>query len=145
MVRTVVMVIVLVLAVAFTLLNWAALSAPMTLSLGFASVNAPLGMVLLAIVALLCIAFAVWALTLQAQVLAETRRQARELQAQRELADKAEASRFVELRDFVRTSLEQTGNTLSAHLGQIEDRLDRDRAIPPDVPRGEGGALLPRR
>jgi hypothetical protein len=143
MVRTVVTVLVLVLLAAFTLLNWSALSAPMALSLGFADVQAPLGLVLLAIVAVLCIAFAVWAITLQAQALAETRRNARELQAQRELADTAEASRFVELREFFRTSLEQSTNTLAAHLGQIEDRIDRERQRRAAVPPGDGGRALP--
>lgn len=152
MVRNVVMVIVLALVAGFTLLNWSALSAPMALSLGIGSVEAPLGLVMLAIVALLCILFAAWAITMQATVLAETRRHTKELQAQRELADTAEASRFVELRDFVgaelqrsaqetRTTLEQTGNTLVAHLGQIEDRLDRERFGPSDVPRAEDARL----
>jgi hypothetical protein len=145
MVRTVTTVLVLVLLGAFTLLNWSALSAPMALSLGFADVQAPLGLVLLAIVAVLCIAFAVWAITLQAQALAETRRSARELQAQRELADTAEASRFVELREFFRTSLEQSTNTLAAHLGQIEDRIDRERRRAAALPPSDGGAVLPPR
>ena len=84
----------------------------------------------------------------------ENRRNARELQAQRELADQAEASRFSQLRSFLerelgrlgekteeskvvvlaklealerelRSVVEQSGNTLAAYIGEIEDRLER--------------------
>jgi hypothetical protein len=87
-------------------------------------------------------------------VILETRRYGRELQSQRELADKAEASRFTELRGFLdaelstlaarvaeiksgtdtrldqlerdlRASVEQTGNTLAAYIGELEDRVER--------------------
>jgi len=89
----------------------------------------------------------------------DTRRNARELQLNRELADKAEASRFTELRGFVeaglkqgaeqdkaaqqalmarldtmentlRTSVEQSGNSLSAYIGELEDRLTPDKNEP---------------
>lgn len=146
MIRNAVLVLVLALAVAFAFLNWDALAAPMALSLGFATVTASLGAVLLVVAGLLGVAFGVWALSLQAAVLAESRRHAKEMQAQRELADRAEASRFVELREFVRTALEQTGNTLSAQIGQLEDRLERGRvAMPSDAGAVDEARLLPPR
>jgi hypothetical protein len=91
---------------------------------------------------------------LQAGVILEARRLTKEVKAQRELADSAEASRFTELRTLLEGELhrmeaqaaesnrelgarieqsergmqdklaEATG-TLSAHLGEIEDKLDR--------------------
>jgi len=80
---------------------------------------------------------------LQSSVLLETRRHNREMQTQRDLADKAEASRFTELRNFLEAQAtarsaqdgerhaamlaraQQTENSLAAHIGQLEDRLER--------------------
>ena len=92
-------------------------------------------------------------LWLQAGTLLESRRQSRELAAQRELADKAEASRFTDLRQMLegefarlkgtntsgqpgellerlnrmeaalRQDIHDTGNGLAAHIGELEDRL----------------------
>jgi hypothetical protein len=123
----------------FSALNWGAFIAPTVLSLGFTSVEAPLGLILLAIVALLTLLFLVYITYLQSTVLLESRRHGRELQAQRDLAEQAETSRFNQLRIFMetelqklsgdmeqlRSSLEQTGNTLAAYIGELEDRFDR--------------------
>jgi hypothetical protein len=86
--------------------------------------------------------------------LLENRRTARELKAQRELADKAETSRFTELQQYLaaeshamadrddqesqrlderfadlqadlESRIEQSGNTLAAYIGELEDRLER--------------------
>jgi hypothetical protein len=110
-------------------------------------------LILLAIIGLLTLLFLVYVTYLQSTVLFETRRHSRELQAQRELAEQAEASRFNQLRAFIetelekvageieqsksllltrldqierdfRTGLEQTGNSLAASIGELEDRFD---------------------
>jgi ParB-like chromosome segregation protein Spo0J len=86
--------------------------------------------------------------------LMEVRRITREATDQRHLADKAEASRFTELRQYLQTEMqsmaarelelsekmqqkidqsqavltrviEQSGNGLEASIGELEDRLDR--------------------
>jgi hypothetical protein len=91
---------------------------------------------------------------LQTSVLLESRRHTRELQTQRQLAEQAEASRYSQLRQYLeaelpklaaqqeqghariaarldqmdgdlRQVLEQTGNTLAAYIGELEDRLQR--------------------
>jgi uncharacterized protein YlxW (UPF0749 family) len=91
---------------------------------------------MLALTVILAIFFVVYVLYLQSTVLMETRRHGRELQAQRELADKAEVSRFTELRSYLETRIaslqsalaariEQSDNTTAAHVGQLEDRLSR--------------------
>jgi hypothetical protein len=110
------------------------------LSLGFTTVQAPLGLIMLALVAFLCVLFTVWVITMQARSLKDARRQTKELQAQRDLADKAEASRFTELRAELmarldrlqadsRLAVEQSGNTVAAHVGELEDRLERAGVI----------------
>ena len=143
MARAVAFFLILLLVGLFALLNWEAFAAMTPISLGFTTVQAPLGLIMLGLVAFLCLLFTVWVISLQAGSLLESRRQTKELQVQRDLADKAEASRFTELRtDLVarldrlqtenRVALEQSANTLAAQLGQLEDRLERERpAAPP--------------
>ena len=75
--RTLAIVFVLGLLAVFALLNWSAFLAPTTLSLGFASVEAPLGLILLAAVGLITALFLVYVVFLQSASLIDTRRQAR--------------------------------------------------------------------
>ena len=123
--RNVFLLIALAIVVIFAALNWNAIMTPTTLSVGIAQVQAPLGLVMLGIVAVLTTLFLLYVVYLQTTVLMETRRHARELQAQRELADQAEASRFTELRTFLETRLAELENSLSAAIGEMRDRLDR--------------------
>jgi type VI protein secretion system component VasK len=134
-IRAVVFCVVLLVVGGFALLNWAAFAAPTTLSLGVTSVQAPLGLIMLGLVVFLCVLFAVWVISLQAGALLEARRQTRELQAQRDLADKAEASRFTELRSDLLARLNEHANASAAYFGQLEDRLERARVLPPESER----------
>lgn len=138
MVRALAFFLVLVLVGLFALINWSVFTAPTALNLGFTTVDAPLGLIMLGLVAFLCVLFTGWVIALQAGSLAASRRQTRELQAQRDLADKAEASRFTELRAELlvrldrlqtesRIAIEQNGNAVAAQLGELQDRLERDR------------------
>jgi|SRR5687768_1113334 hypothetical protein len=128
--RNVALLVVLGLVAVFTALNWSVITAPTTLSLGFAEVRAPLGLVLLALLGLLTTLFLLYVVYLQSTVLLETRRHARELQAQRELADQAEASRFTELRGFLDKRLGELENSLSASIGELGERPEQ-RLPPP--------------
>jgi uncharacterized integral membrane protein len=123
--RTVVLLIVLALVAVFAVLNWSAFMAPTTLSLGIAQVQAPLGLIMLALIAILTALFLTYLVYVQTTVLLESRRHAKELQAQRVLADQAEASRFTELRTYLESRLTELENSLSAQVGEMRDRLDR--------------------
>jgi uncharacterized integral membrane protein len=152
-VRALVLLGVLGLFLIFMVLNWTTILAPTTLNLGVADVNAPLGLVMLGMIAVLTALFLVFIVYLQTSVLFEARRHAKELQTNRELADKAEASRFTELRQFmdaeiqkqaalqaeskaalltkldvlnadINRTIEISGNSLSAYIGELEDRLE---------------------
>jgi len=152
--RTGVLLVVVLLIAALAALNWNLIAAPATMSIGFMQVTAPLGLVMLGLTALLGIIFVAYVVYLQSSVLLETRRHTKEMQSQRDLADKAEASRFTELRNFLETRenvhmarnaerhaallvrleqlesavklrSDQTDNTIAAHIGQLEDRFDR--------------------
>lgn len=152
-VRALVLLGVLGLFLIFMVLNWTTILAPTTLDLGVADVNAPLGLVMLGMIAVLTALFLVFIVYLQTSVLFEARRHAKELQTNRELADKAEASRFTELRQFMDAEIQKqaslqaeskaslltkldvlsadihraidiSGNSLSAYIGELEDRLE---------------------
>jgi len=123
--RTFILLIVFAAVAIFAVLNWSAFMAPTTLSLGVAQVQAPLGLIMLGLVALLSVVFLLYVVYLQTTVLFETRRHAKALEAQRELADQAEASRFTELRGYLETRLGELDNSLSAQIGEMRDRLGR--------------------
>jgi len=154
--RTLLVLLVLGILAAFAAVNWSSFMAPTTLSLLFATVQAPLGLVMLGFTALLTALFLLFIAYLQASLLMDSRRYARELQAQRTLADQAEASRIAELRRYfeaelpklaeaiaesrgavetrldrldgdLRSVVEQAGNTLAAYIGEMEDRLERGK------------------
>ncbi len=153
-VRALVLLGVLALFLVFMVLNWTTIMAPTTLNLGIAEVIAPLGLVMLGMIALLTALFLIFIVYLQTSVLFEARRHAKELQTNRELADKAEASRFTELRQFmdaeiakqasiqaesksavltkievlsadIHRAIDISGNSLSAYIGELEDRLEK--------------------
>lgn len=153
-IRSLLFILILVAISAFAMLNWNAFLAPTTLSLGVADIQAPLGLVMLGVLVFVAVIFLVFVVYLQGTVLLDGRQHAKELQSNRKLADQAEASRFTELRNFleaelkkqaiqnaeshasllnridmlgreVRLSVEQSGNSLAAVLGEIEDKLDR--------------------
>ena len=103
--RTLLILIVLGAVAIFAAINWKAFMAPTTLSVVFATVEAPLGLILLVVVGLLTLLFLLYVVYLQSSILMENRRNARELQAQRELAEQAEASRISQLRSFLESEL----------------------------------------
>lgn len=153
-IRTGILLFVVLVIAALAALNWGTLATPTLMSLGFMQVTAPLGMIMLGLTVLLGILFIAYVIYLQSSVLLETRRHTKEMQVQRDLADKAEASRFTELRNFLESQenthmsrnaerhaaliarVEQLENTLAAHVGQLEDRLDRRSpvAVVPTTP-----------
>ena len=133
--------------VAFIGINWSAMTAPTDLNLLIMDIRAPLGLVLLGLMALLSAVFVGLIAYTQGTVLMETRRHAKELTVQRELADKAEASRFTELRNFLdaqhsamlarmdalearmSSRLKESDNTTAAYVGQLEDQLHRQGGV----------------
>jgi hypothetical protein len=152
--RTFSIIVALVLIAGFALLNWSAFMAPTTLSLGLGQVQAPLGLVMLVATGVVSALFLIVVAVVQARAIVEGRRHVRELQALRELADKAEVSRITELREFVgqglrhlesqlatdglqaqeriaqlerriQDRLDESTRTLSAYIGEVEDKLDR--------------------
>lgn len=163
-VRTLLLLLVLAAVSGFAVLNWNVFTAPTLLSLGITNVRAPLGVVMLGLLVTLTAVFLVFVVYLEASVLFDARHHARELRTNRELADQAESSRFTDLRAVLenglkrqeyldaesravvvarlerldvdlRAALEQSEASVSAGIGELEDRFEqaiaRDRTASP--------------
>ncbi len=142
-IRSIILAALLALLALFAILNWDAINASSTLSLGFMHIDAPLGLVMLAFTAAVCAVLFIHILLQQAGMIMEGRRLAKELKVQREIADKAEASRIAELRTRLESELlrletnaassqaailqqlNEGTASIAAHLGELEDKLDR--------------------
>jgi uncharacterized membrane protein YgaE (UPF0421/DUF939 family) len=122
--RSVVLLFILLAITALAVLNWATLTTPSQVSLGLMVMEAPLGLIMLTLTALMSIFFLAYVLSLHGSVLLETRRHTKEMQAQRELADKAEASRFTELRNYLETHHQQAQAQLLARIDSLQSHLD---------------------
>jgi len=111
--------IALALVAGFAALNWTAFMTPTTLSVFAFEIYAPLGGIMLGALAVLTLLAVAFAASWRTSMLLESRRLTRELAAQRELAERAEASRVAELGariDALDASLRQA-------LGVIEHSL----------------------
>lgn len=146
----------IVLLAVFAQLNLEEITRSSRLNLGFTSMQLPLGLVMLMLVMALALIFLVTTIYMRSTQLIETRKYARELSAQRELADQAEKSRFTELRGYLETQttlamnreigmvsaldrrlvrteklllerLEQSDNSNAAYWGQHDDGLQRNK------------------
>ena len=155
--RTLLILFVLGTLILFAAINWTAFVSPFKLSVVFTTVEAPLGLVLLGITGLLTLLFLIYLVFLQSSSLLESRRQARELQNQREIVEQSEASRFSRLHSFLevelqklalqndngqaallaklddlesrlRSTVEQSANSLAAYMGEIDDKLEKAAA-----------------
>ena len=158
--RTALLTLIVLVIVLLATFNWQALSMATPVSVGFTTFEAPLGLIMLCLTTLLAIFFVAYVVTLQGSVLMETRRHNKEMVVQRELADKAEASRFTELRtvlelrhqevqqqllariDALQAHLlaraQESDNSTAAYVGQLEQQL-RTRGPHPGTP----GDVLP--
>jgi biopolymer transport protein ExbB/TolQ len=160
--RTLLLVVFILLVAGFVALNFEQILQPTPLNFGVTQVQAPLGLVLLAMLTLVLVVFLAALVYSQTLHMMEVRRITRDAADQRTLADKAESSRFTELRQYLQTELqataarereladrmdqkmdqvqaaltqviEQTGNGLGASIGELEDRFERQN-LPRSAP-----------
>lgn len=121
--RTICIAIIVAMIGVLAAFNWTALSTPTVVSLGVTEIQAPLGVLMLALTILLSVFFIAYVLWMQGSVLMEARRHAKEMQAQRDLADKAEASRFTELRGVLEALHARDKDDVMARLDVLEAHL----------------------
>jgi len=131
MVRKLSFLVVVALLTAFVWLNWSALSAPVPISLGWTTVEAPLGLVLFVPLVVLCVLLPAWAISLHARVLRDVQAIRKALQ-QRELADREEGARLVDLRIDLLRALDEGVHATAARIGELEDRMERARLLTRD-------------
>ncbi|HYF17022.1 MAG TPA: hypothetical protein VEA40_04080 [Ramlibacter sp.] len=151
--RMLLLVLAIVLVAGFAAQNWAEITRSSLLNFGILQAEAPLGLILLTLLGLTALVALAGMASMRTRSLVETRQHVKELHAQRELADKAEASRFTELRTTLeshlrdsrqretiantemeksmaqhhrelRNQLEQMYHLLTNRLGELERRLD---------------------
>jgi uncharacterized membrane protein len=144
----------LLLVALFSAANWALLTTAAPIDLLLVTVQASPGLVLLSAILVIVLLFGVYVVSLRTATIIETRRHLKALEIQRELADKAEASRFTALAGQIEQqlaatralieetrahtdaridaldaslarTLNDTANAVFANLGQVDDKLDR--------------------
>jgi len=123
--RPLLLVLATAAVVVFALLNWAEFTRPVPVNLGIDRVTAPLPLILLGLLAAgLLVALATGAAT-QARYRRLDNEHAKALQAQRDLADRAEASRFVDLRQALDTHLRDTRQREATVANELDQALAR--------------------
>jgi len=145
--RMIIIVLVLLLLAGFVWQNWAAFNAPGDIKVLNQTTEAPLGLVMLGILAVLTLLYLVLYSSMRTASLIEFRRYSKEAEASRRLADEAESSRLEALQTFMdvelknvhaaigaavgelREEIDTRHNVVLAHLGQIDDRLERSGMV----------------
>ncbi len=151
--RMIFLVLVILAVAGFAAQNWAEINRPSTLNFGIMQAEAPMGLILLTLLGLTLLVFLATAATMRSRNLAETRQHVKAYNAQRELAERAEASRFTDLRQLLdghlqaerqrenvvhtelertmaqhqrelRNQLEQMYHLLTSRLSELERRID---------------------
>ncbi|MGA2187771.1 MAG: LapA family protein [Steroidobacteraceae bacterium] len=121
--RTMLAIALSVALAAFLILNWRVFAARVTLSFLVSSLDAPIGIVMLVLFALGVLVLSSYLGAWQGTLLMEFRRQTKELQAQRTLAESAEASRFTELGTLVREEMANSSRRVEAALEGLRGEL----------------------
>ncbi len=91
------MIVAGLLAAVFIVINWSVFAQPASFYFVVGTISVPIGVVMLGLIALVTLGYAIFLGIWQSRVLMDYRRQSKELQTQRSLADDAEASRFTAL------------------------------------------------
>ena len=151
--RLILLLVGIVLMAIFAALNWSEFVRPAQLSWAWRIGEAPLGLVMLALLVLSWVGFLIGSAYLETRYQLAAHRSSKLLDAQRVLADRAEASRFTELRTYLEsqtalavqreiattTRLEQAVHQERNEMMGAMDRLSRTlAAYSGDTTRGEG-------
>jgi hypothetical protein len=151
--RFVLLLVAILLVAGFAALNAQEIMRPSQLNFGIFQTEAPMGAILLGLLAVALLVFLASAAASAARMRAFETRYHRDLQAQRDLAEREEASRFTQLRQHfddqlaatrlrdpivstefernmiqsqreLRQQLEHLHHTLATRLGELENRMD---------------------
>lgn len=118
--RLTLLLVAIVALACFATLNWSEFARPVQLSWGFGTGEAPLGLIMLALLAASWIAFLLGSAYLETHYQLASHRNGKALEAQRVLADRAEASRFTELRTYMENQTAQAAQREAAAIARLE-------------------------
>ncbi len=119
-----ILIVFFILVGGFTALNWDTFNIPTELSIGFATLNMPLGIILLGCIIVITALFLLFIMMMQASTLLMTRRHSKAMHEQQKLADKAELSRFTDLRQFLELEFKQHVTQNVDLNNQIINKID---------------------
>ena len=108
---------------AIAALNWPEFTNPEPLSFGIFTATVPVGSLMLVLMAIALAVFLVSSAIQESRYLLDHRRHSRALQAQRDLAEKAESSRFTDLRQHLDTHIRETRQRETMVATEFEKRL----------------------
>jgi hypothetical protein len=113
-------VVAILLVAGFAAQNWSEFTRTSPLTFGVLVEEAALGLVMLAVFGITLLVLIVSSAMQDSLYLAESRRHAKSLQAQRDLAEKAEASRFTDLRQQLDAHLRENRQRESMASSEVE-------------------------
>ncbi len=114
------LVVAILLVAGFAAQNWAEFTRTSPLNFGLVVEEAPLGLIMLAVFGVTLLVFLLGSAMQESRHMVESSRHAKSLQAQRDLAEKAEASRFTELRQQLDTHLRDNRQRESVVASEFE-------------------------
>ncbi len=117
----------IVLMAVFAALNWSEFVRPAQISWGWSMGEAPLGLVMLALLLLSWVGFLIGSAYLETRYQLAAHRNSKILEAQRVLADKAESSRFTELRTYIESQTALAVQREIATATRLEQAVHLDR------------------
>lgn len=118
-VRSVVLVLLSILAAIFLILNWQGIMAPVPVNFIFGEVEAPLALILLVVLGVLWVVGIAWSLMSQASTLLEIRRAYKEANANKTLANHAELSRTEQMKKTLQEEMSGMQEKIIAELKTI--------------------------
>ncbi|CAA9432500.1 MAG: hypothetical protein AVDCRST_MAG51-2734 [uncultured Ramlibacter sp.] len=134
--RMILLVLAILAVAGFAAQNWPEFNRRTTLNFGILQSEAPLGLILLTLLGLVLLIFVASVASMRTRSLMESRQHAKALHAQRELADKAEASRFTDLRQVLDSHLRESRQhetlankemekTMAQHQRELRNQLEQ--------------------
>lgn len=118
--RMILLVVVILAVAGFAALNWAQFMTATPLNFGLFRMDAPLGALLLGLLVLGLVLYLLSSTVMRSRMRTTENRYTRDLQAQRDLADKAEASRFTELRQYLDSHFREDRQRGSINSSEFE-------------------------
>lgn len=121
--RLVYIILAALVVAAIAALNWPEVMRTSHLNFGIATADAPIGAIMLAAFLLTLAVFLVSSVIMESRHFMISNRHRRELEAQRDLAERAEASRFTDLRQHMDNTLRETRQRDSLSSREFEKSM----------------------